>query len=131
MGRVGAVLALLGVVAAPITSGDTAFRSARLIVADMLKIDQRPIIKRLIVIVPLFTIGIGIAFMDFDVIWRYFAWSNQTLAVFTLWMITAWLMRRGTRYYIISLIPAIIMTFICASFLFDYLSVCKAADSIL
>ena len=118
LGIIGSVLVLFGVVAAPITSGDTAFRSARLIVADMLKIDQRPIIKRLIVSLPLFAIGIGIAFMDFDVIWRYFAWSNQTLAVFTLWMITAWLMRRDSRYYIVALIPAIIMTFICASFIF-------------
>ena len=118
LGIVGGALVLIGVVAAPITSGDTAFRSARLIVADMLKIDQRPIIKRLIVSLPLLTIGIGIAFMDFDVIWRYFAWSNQTLAVFTLWMITAWLMRRGSRFYVMALIPAIIMTFICASFVF-------------
>ena len=118
LGIVGGALVLIGVVAAPITSGDTAFRSARLIVADMLKIDQRPIVKRLIVSLPLLTIGIGIAFMDFDVIWRYFAWSNQTLAVFTLWMITAWLMRRGSRFYVMALIPAIIMTFICASFVF-------------
>lgn len=118
LGIVGSTLVIFGVVAAPITSGDTAFRSARLIVADMLHIDQRPIVKRLLVSLPLFAIGIGIAFMDFDVIWRYFAWSNQTLAVFTLWMITAWLMRRGSRFYVMALIPAIIMTFICASFVF-------------
>ena len=118
LGVVGSILALLGVVAAPITSGDTAFRSARLIVADMLNIDQRPIWKRLVVSLPLFAAGIGIAFIDFDVIWRYFAWSNQALSVLTLWMITAWLMRRRSRFVLLALIPALIMTYICASFVF-------------
>lgn len=118
LGIAGSILALLGVVAAPITSGDTAFRSARLIVADMLNIDQRPIWKRLVVSLPLFAAGIGIAFIDFDVIWRYFAWSNQALSVLTLWMITAWLMRRRSRFVLLALIPALIMTYICASFVF-------------
>ena len=118
LGVVGSILALLGVVAAPITSGDTAFRSARLIVADMLNIDQRPIWKRLAVSIPLFAVGIGIAFIDFDVIWRYFAWSNQTLSVLTLWMITAWLMRRHSCFVLLALIPALIMTYICSSFVF-------------
>lgn len=118
LGIFGSILALLGVVAAPITSGDTAFRSARLIVADMLSYDQRPILNRLLVSVPLFAIGIGIAFIDFDVIWRYFAWSNQTLSVITLWMITSWLMRRKSKFSILALIPAIFMTYICSSFVF-------------
>ena len=118
LGIVGSILALLGVVAAPITSGDTAFRSARLIVADMLNIDQQPIYKRLLVSAPLFAIGITSAFIDFDVIWRYFAWSNQALSVLTLWMITAWLMRRRSRFSLLAMIPAIIMTYICASFVF-------------
>lgn len=118
LGVVGSILALMGVVAAPITSGDTAFRSARLIVADMLNIDQRPIWKRLAVSLPLFTVGIGIAFIDFDVIWRYFAWSNQALSVLTLWMITAWLMRRGSSFVLLAMIPALIMTYICSSFVF-------------
>ena len=118
LGVVGSILALLGVVAAPITSGDTAFRSARLIVADMLNFDQRPIWKRLVVSLPLFAAGVGIAFIDFDVIWRYFAWSNQALSVLTLWMITAWLMRRRSRFVLLALIPALIMTYICASFVF-------------
>ena len=116
LGVAGSILALLGVVAAPITSGDTAFRSARLIVADMLNFDQRPIWKRLVVSLPLFAAGVGIAFIDFDVIWRYFAWSNQALSVFTLWMITAWLMRRRSRFVVLALIPALIMTYICSSF---------------
>lgn len=118
LGVMGSILALMGVVAAPVTSGDTAFRSARLIVADMLNIDQRPIWKRLAVSIPLFAVGIGIAFIDFDVIWRYFAWSNQALSVLTLWMITAWLMRRGSRFVLLAMIPALIMTYICSSFVF-------------
>lgn len=118
LGRLGSILTILGVVVAPITSGDTAFRSARLIIADMLGFDQRSIYKRLVVSAPLFAIGIFIAFIDFDVIWRYFAWSNQTLSVFTLWMITAWLMRKGSSFYILALIPAIFMTYVCSSFVF-------------
>lgn len=118
LGRVGSILAVLGVVIAPITSGDTAFRSARLIIADMLKFDQRPIYKRLVVSLPLFAIGVLIASVDFDIIWRYFAWSNQALSVITLWMITAWLMRKHSRVVFLSLIPAIIMTYVCSSFVF-------------
>ena len=118
LGRVGSILAVLGVVIAPITSGDTAFRSARLIIADMLKFDQKPIYKRLVVSLPLFAIGVLIASVDFDIIWRYFAWSNQALSVITLWMITAWLMRKHSRVVFLSLIPAIIMTYVCSSFVF-------------
>ena len=118
LGRVGSILAIMGVVIAPITSGDTAFRSARLIVADMLHYDQKPILKRLVVSAPLFAMGVGIAFMEFDVVWRYFAWSNQALSVITLWMITSWLMRRGSRWSIIALVPAVCMTYVCSSFFF-------------
>lgn len=118
LGRIGSILTIMGVVVAPITSGDTAFRSARLIIADMVGYDQRSIYKRLVVSAPLFAIGIFIAFIDFDVIWRYFAWSNQTLSVFTLWMITAWLMRKGSSFYVLALIPAIFMTYVCSSFVF-------------
>lgn len=118
LGKIGSILAIMGVVIAPITSGDTAFRSARLILADLLHYDQKPIYKRLIVSIPLFAMGVGIAFMEFDVIWRYFAWSNQALSVITLWMITSWLMRRGSRWSIIALVPAICMTYVCSSFLF-------------
>jgi carbon starvation protein CstA len=67
---------------------------------------------------PLFAIGVFIAFIDFDIIWRYFAWSNQALSVLTLWMITAWLVRRGSRATLLALVPAIIMTYICSSFIF-------------
>jgi carbon starvation protein CstA len=118
LGKLGSILAIMGVVIAPITSGDTAFRSARLIIADMLGYEQKPILNRLLVSAPLFAIGIAIAFVDFDVIWRYFAWSNQALSVFTLWMITAWLQRKGSSFYILALVPAIFMTYICSSFVF-------------
>ena len=118
LGRIGSILAIMGVVIAPITSGDTAFRSARLILADMLHYDQKPIYKRLIVSVPLFAMGVGIAFLEVDVIGRYFCWSNPALSVITLWMITSWLMRRGSRWSIIALVPAICMTYVCSSFLF-------------
>jgi carbon starvation protein CstA len=118
LGTVGGILAILGVVVAPITSGDTAFRSARLIIADMVGYDQKPILKRLVVSFPLFIIGVAIAFVDFDVIWRYFAWSNQALSVLTLWMITAWLMRKSSGFYILALVPAIFMTYICSTFVF-------------
>ena len=84
----------------------------------MLHYDQKPIYKRLIVSLPLFAIGIGIAFVDFDTIWRYFAWSNQALSVITLWMITAWLTQRNSKYTFIALLPAIFMTYVCSSFLF-------------
>ena len=111
LGKVGAILALLGVVAAPITSGDTAFRGARLIIADIFSYDQRPILNRMIVCIPLFVIGFGITLVEFGVVWRYFAWANQTLAVFTLWTIYVWLVRRKKNFWV-ALIPAIVMTFI-------------------
>lgn len=117
LGVAGGILAVLGVVAAPITSGDTAFRSARLIVADMLHIEQHSISRRMAVCVPLFAVGIGITFVDFDVIWRYFAWSNQTLAVIVLWTIVAWLRAEGRSVWI-ALLPALFMTYVCSSFVF-------------
>jgi carbon starvation protein CstA len=117
LGTVGGLLAVLGVIAAPITSGDTAFRSARLIVADFLKIDQKPIVKRLIISIPLFVAGFLILQIDFSVIWRYFAWVNQTLAVFTLWALTVYL-ALNKKLYIITLIPALFMTMVCATYIF-------------
>lgn len=122
LGIGGGILAVLGVVAAPITSGDTALRSARLIVADALKIDQRPVIKRLLVCVPIFTTTIALLVwqMDnpdsFNVIWKYFGWANQTLSVFTLWAITVYLALKK-KYFIITFIPAVFMTCVCTSFL--------------
>lgn len=117
LGKVGAILALLGVVAAPITSGDTAFRGARLIVADIFKIDQRPIIKRFAVCIPLFIVGYGITLVNFDIVWRYFAWANQTLAAVVLWSIYVWLARRKRNYWV-ALVPAVAMTFVVTCFVY-------------
>jgi carbon starvation protein CstA len=116
LGRLGGLLAILGVVAAPITSGDTALRSARLIVADFLRLDQKPVVKRLLISVPIFVLTFLVLSMDFDVLWRYFAWCNQTLAVFTLWAITVYLRRKG-RLYVVSLVPALFMTCVSSTYL--------------
>lgn len=117
LGLVGGILAILGVVAAPITSGDTAFRSARLIIADVFHIEQRTKWKRLVICVPIFAVGIALTFVNFDIVWRYFAWSNQALASVVLWCIVAYLHKEKRNYWV-ALIPAIFMTYICSSFVF-------------
>lgn len=117
LGKIGAILALLGVVVAPITSGDTAFRSARLIIADIFNIGQRPILKRFAICIPLFVVGYAITLVNFDIIWRYFAWANQTLAAVVLWTIYVWLVRKNSNYWV-ALIPAIAMTFVVTCFVF-------------
>lgn len=117
LGTVGGVLAMLGVIAAPITSGDTALRSARLIAADFLKIEQRSMKKRLLVSLPIFALTYLILQMDFDVLWRYFAWCNQTLSVFTLWAITVYLCRNGRNYWI-TMLPALFMTAVSTCYIF-------------
>lgn len=116
LGKFGGALAILGVVAAPITSGDTAFRSARLIVADFLNYKQGPILNRLFISVPLFAVGYCLTLIDFAVIWRYFAWSNQTLAMVVLWAITVYLAQEKKLYWI-TLIPALFMTVVISSYL--------------
>ncbi len=116
LGTVGAILALLGVVAAPITSGDTAFRSARLIAADFMHYDQDRVYKRLILAAPIFAIAIILMFVDFSIIWRYFAWTNQTLSVFTFWTITVYLARKKKNFYI-TLLPACFMTMVCTTYI--------------
>jgi carbon starvation protein CstA len=117
LGKFGGILALLGVVAAPITSGDTAFRSARLIVADFLNFKQGPIRNRLLISIPLFAIGFMLTRIDFSIIWRYFAWSNQTLAMVVLWAITVYLAQERKLYWI-TLIPAVFMTAVTTTYLF-------------
>ena len=123
LGVVGAILAMLGVVAAPITSGDTAFRSARLIVAEWLKLNQRPIAKRLIICIPMFGLSIAMLIWQienpdgFNTIWQYFGWSNQALSVFTLWTVTVYLVRNKKCYWV-TLIPALFMTTVCSTYAF-------------
>jgi carbon starvation protein CstA len=117
LGRFGGALALIGVVAAPLTSGDTAFRSARLIVADFLNYKQGPVKNRLFICIPLFTIGFFLTQIDFSIIWRYFAWSNQTLAVVVLWVITVYLSDQR-KFYWVTLVPAVFMSAVTMSYLF-------------
>lgn len=116
LGDFGGILALLGVVAAPITTGDTALRSTRLMVADMLHIDQKKITKRLLISIPIFALTFLIMCIDFNVLWRYFAWCNQSLAVFTLWAVTVYLARHG-KAYVVTLLPAMFMTAVTVSYL--------------
>ena len=116
LGKLGGILAILGIVAAPITSGDTAFRSARLIIADFLNIKQSKIKMRILVSLPLFVVGFLLTQFDFAIIWRYMAWSNQTLAAIVLWAITVYL-AINKKLYIISLIPAIFMTAVCVAYI--------------
>ena len=124
LGVAGGILALLGVVAAPITSGDTALRSCRLIIADFLKLEQRSIRNRLYVCVPLFVITMGLLIWQmadkegFNMLWSWFGWSNQALSVFTLWAITVYLVRQKRNYFI-TLIPALFMTVVCTTFFFS------------
>jgi carbon starvation protein CstA len=123
LGVAGAILAMLGVVAAPITTGDTALRSARLIVAEWLKLDQRPIPKRLMICVPIFACSIAMLIWQignpdgFNTIWQYFGWSNQALSVFTLWTVTVYLVRQKKNFWIM-LIPALFMTTVCSTYVF-------------
>ena len=116
LGTAGGILAILGVVAAPISTGDTALRSARLIVADFMHMKQHTIWRRLLISVPLFAAVFALMMIDFNVLWRYFAWSNQTLAVFTLWAVTVYMARHG-KAYIVSLLPAMFMTAVSVSYL--------------
>ena len=122
LGVVGGILALLGVVAAPVTSGDTAFRSARLIIAEFLGFEQHSLRNRLYICLPLFALGLLLLLwqMDnpngFNIIWQYFGWANQTLAVFTLWTITVYLVQQK-KPFVVTLVPAVFMTTVCSTFL--------------
>lgn len=116
LGAAGGLLAVLGVIAAPITSGDTALRSARLIAADFTGVKQARIVSRLLVSVPIFAACFVVMLMPYEVLWRYFAWCNQTLSVFTLWAITVWLASRG-KFFAITLLPALFMTAVSVTYI--------------
>lgn len=122
LGLVGGILALLGIAIAPITSGDTALRSGRLIIADFLHMEQKSMSKRLMISIPMFAITAAVLVWSmndkdgFGMLWRYFGWSNQTLSVFTLWAITIYLSQKGRNYWI-TLLPACLMTVVCTSFI--------------
>ena len=113
LGPIGGILAIVGVVICPITSGDTAFRSARLVLAESFDLDQSKIKNRLILTIPMLLIGAILTQLDFNVLWRYFSWSNQTLAMIALWVSTAYLLKKG-KYKFGSLITAIPAAFMSA-----------------
>ncbi|CAG9000155.1 MAG: hypothetical protein CENE_02145 [Candidatus Celerinatantimonas neptuna] len=116
LGGVGGILAILGVVILPITSGDTAFRSARLIIADFLKLSQKSLARRLWISIPMFAIGYLITLAQFGVIWRYFGWANQTTAMIMLWAAAAYLAKEGKCHWVCS-IPAAFMTSVTFTYL--------------
>ena len=122
LGALGGIFAILGVIAAPITSGDTAMRSARLIFADMLHMEQKSISKRLLLCAPLFVVSLGLLIFSilnangFTIIWRYFSWCNQTLSVFTLWALTVYLVLEKKNYFV-TLLPALFMTCVVTTYI--------------
>ena len=116
VGPVGLVLTVIGVVICPITSGDTALRSARITIADQLHPDHKKLISRLKVALPLFFVSFGLTFIDFSLIWRYFAWSQLIVATVVLYSATVYLMKTE-KHYIISFIPAIVCTLIAFAYI--------------
>ena len=115
LGKVGAVIAVIGVVVCPITSGDTAFRSLRLTIADFLNFDQKPILKRIVICLPIFVLAYICCRMDFSTIWKYVGIGNQTLATIVLWTAAAYFIKQGKSHWICS-IPATFLTFVCVSY---------------
>ena len=119
LGTAGGVLAVIGVVVCPVTSGDTAFRSARLILAEITRLDQKKIRNRLIIILPLLAVGAVLTQLDFNVLWRYFSWSNQTLAMISLWVATAYLVKEGKTLYgsLLTALPAAFMSAVSLTYI--------------
>ena len=115
LGHYGAILAIIGVVACPITSGDTAYRSARLLLSDIFKIDQKSLMKRLLVALPVFILGFGLSQIEFTAIWKYLGILNQSLAVIVLWTGSAYFAYHRKNHWFITL-PATFLTFIVAMF---------------
>jgi carbon starvation protein CstA len=115
LGKVGAIIAVIGVVVCPITSGDTAFRSLRLTIADFLKSDQKPIAKRLLISIPIFALAFFCCKMNFSTVWNYVGIGNQLLATLVLWTATAYLISRGKPHWMCS-IPATFLSFVCVSY---------------
>lgn len=115
LGKLGAIIAVLGVVVCPITSGDTAFRSLRLTIADFLKSDQKQILKRIMICVPIFIIAFICCKADFSTIWKYVGIGNQTLAAIVMWTASAYFIKKGKSHWLCS-IPAAFLTFVCVSY---------------
>ncbi|MCR5098839.1 MAG: carbon starvation protein A [Lachnospiraceae bacterium] len=119
LGVAGGILAIVGVVACPITSGDTAFRSARLILAEITGLDQNKIRNRLVITIPLLGLGAVLTQLDFNVLWRYFSWSNQTLAMISLWVATAYLIKTypGKKTSLMTALPATFMSAVSMTYI--------------
>lgn len=119
LGPIGGILAIIGVVACPITSGDTAFRSARLILAESFHLDQKAMKNRLVITIPLLGIGALLTQLDFNVLWRYFSWSNQTLAMIALWVASAYLLKNASNKYgaLITAFPATFMSAVSLTYI--------------
>ncbi len=119
LGPVGGILAIVGVVICPISSGDTAFRAARLTLSEWAKLDQKPIKNRLFIALPMFVIAAVLTQINFDVLWRYFSWSNQTLATISLWVSTAYLIKSSKHPFtsLITALPSAFMTFVIFSYI--------------
>lgn len=116
LGAVGGTLAVLGVIVLPITSGDTAFRGARMLIADFMKMDQKPFGKRLIIAIPLFAVGYLLTLIDFNFLWRYFAWANQTTAMIMLWTAAVYLVQQKKFHWVAS-VPAAFMTMVTFTYI--------------
>ncbi|HBW35687.1 MAG TPA: carbon starvation protein A, partial [Desulfosporosinus sp.] len=116
LGAIGGTLAIIGVIILPITSGDTAFRGARMVIADFFKMNQKPMSKRLAISIPLFAIAFGLSKIDFNFLWRYFSWANQTTAMILLWAAAMYLVKEK-RLHWIATIPAIFMTAVTFTYL--------------
>lgn len=116
LGFIGGIFAVLGVVVLPITSGDTAFRAARLIIAEFFHLEQRTLVKRLIIAIPLFVLGFIVSKMDFSILWRYFTWANQTTAMVMLWTAAAYLYRYH-KFHWVCTIPAVFISIVCFTYL--------------
>lgn len=109
LGAIGGTIAVLGVIVLPITSGDTAFRAARSVIADYIKFDQKKLLNRLMIAVPLFVVSMILTQVDFNILWRYFSWANQSTAALALWIATMYMLIKGKNYWM-SLIPALFIT---------------------
>ena len=116
LGPIGGTIAILGVIVLPITSGDTAFRSLRMIIADYIKLSQKPISHRFAITIPIFAISIALMFIDFNILWRYFTWANQATAVIALFVSTAYLMYKSRNFWV-TLIPGIFMLYMVILYL--------------
>ena len=119
LGAVGGAMAVIGVIVCPITSGDTSFRTVRLILAEWFKLDQKDFSKRLIITIPLMAVGAALTQIDFSLLWRYFAWSNQTLAMLALWVASVYLVRHEVRRFssLVTALPATFMTAVTTTYI--------------